>query len=97
MNPAYKNRIVRAISFIENNLAQPISLDLIADHCHFSSFHFHRIFRGAMNETLNHYEGRRRLEKTINMLAFRKEISITTIAMDCGFSSSANFAKAVKK
>jgi AraC family transcriptional regulator len=97
MNPAYKQRIVRAISFIEKNLAQPISLDLVAEHCHFSSFHFHRVFRGAMNETLNNYVGRRRLEKAINMLAFKKEICITSIALDCGFSSSANFAKAVKK
>jgi len=97
MNPRYKQRIGKAISFIESNLGEPINLDLIADHCHFSPFHFHRIFRGAMNETLNHYVGRRKLEKAINMLAFKKEMSITTIAFDCGFSSSANFAKAVKK
>jgi AraC family transcriptional regulator len=50
-----------------------------------------------MNETLNNYVGRRRLEKAINMLAFKKEMNITNIALDCGFSSSANFAKAVKK
>lgn len=35
MNPTYKQRILRAISFIENNLTHPINLDLIARHCHF--------------------------------------------------------------
>lgn len=86
-----------AIAYIETNLGQALNLNLIAKHCHFSSFHFHRIFKGAMNETLNSYIGRKRLEKAVHLLVFNKNISITHIALDCGFSSSANFAKAVKK
>ena len=49
-----------------------------------------------MNETVNDYVARRRLERAINMLAFKTDITITDIAMINGFSSSANFAKAVK-
>ena len=97
MNPIYKQRILSALSYIESNLAQPLNLDLIAAHCHFSPFHFHRIFSGVMNETLNNYIGRKRLEKAVNLLVFRRELNITSIALDCGFSSSANFAKSVKK
>ncbi len=97
MNPSYKNRIVAAISYIESNLTETLNLDLIAHHCHFSPFHFHRVFRGIMNETLSNYVARKRLEKAIHLLVFKKDSSITNIAFDCGFSSSANFAKSVKK
>jgi len=97
MNPLYRQRIVAAVEYIELNLAEPLNLDLIANHCYFSPFHFHRIFSGVMNETLNSYIGRKRLEKAVNLLVFKREISITDIALNCGFSSSANFAKAVKK
>ena len=97
MNPIYKQRILTALAYIESNLAQPLNLDLISNQCHFSPFHFHRIFSGVMNETLNNYIGRKRLEKAVNLLVFRRELSITNIALDCGFSSSANFAKSFKK
>lgn len=97
MNPIYKKRMVAAISYIESNLTEPLNLDLVAKHCHFSSFHFHRIFRGVMNETLNNFIGRKRLERAVHQLVFKKDISITSIALDCGFSSSANFAKSMKK
>jgi AraC family transcriptional regulator len=50
-----------------------------------------------MNETLNDFIARRRLEVAINKLVTQNDLSITTIAFESGFSSSANFAKAVKQ
>lgn len=97
MHKQYKQRILKAITFIEANLDQPLSLDSVATHSYFSPFHFHRIFRGAMDETLNNFIARRRLEVAINKLVIKTELSITTIAFESGFSSSANFAKAVKQ
>lgn len=96
MNPIYKQRIQLAVEFIEANLEKNLTLELLAKQCYFSPFHFHRIFSAAMNETLNNYVARKRLEKAINLLVFKRDKSITEIALDCGFSSSANFAKAVK-
>jgi AraC family transcriptional regulator len=97
MHKQYKQRILKAITFIEANINQPLSLDSVAIHSHFSPFHFHRIFRGVMGETLNNFIARRRLEVAINKLVVKTDLSITTIAFESGFSSSANFAKAVKQ
>ena len=96
MDKRYQTRIERVLQYIENNLDKPLSLQEIAAVSHFSQYHFHRIFRGLMGETLNDYIARRRLERAINMLAFNPNMTITDIAMANGFSSSANFAKAVK-
>lgn len=59
-------------------------------------FHFHRIFLAMVGETVNDYVGRRRLERAANLLAIKRELSVTEVAMATGFSSSANFAKAFK-
>lgn len=96
MNSVYLARIQQALEYIETNLNTHLSLSDVAKASHFSEFHFHRIFKGVMDETLNDYIGRRRMERAVNKLMCYPEHSITHIALESGFSSSANFAKAVK-
>ncbi|GAA6140103.1 AraC family transcriptional regulator [Arenicella sp. 4NH20-0111] len=96
MNTEYKKRIERVIRFIEDNLHQRISLSDVASVSHFSVYHFHRIFTAIVGETVNDYIVRRRLERAVNHLVFHRELSITQIALDLGYSSSANFSKAIK-
>lgn len=96
MNKEYKVRIDRVIQYIEANLASKISLSEVANVSHFSAYHFHRIFTGIVGETVNDYIVRRRLERAVNLLIFKTELSVTQVALDSGFSSSANFSKAVK-
>ncbi|WP_425641669.1 AraC family transcriptional regulator [Marinomonas gallaica] len=97
MNKKYKARIDRAIQYIESNLANKISLADVASVSHFSDYHFHRIFTGMVGETVNDYIVRRRLECAANLLIFRTELSVTQIALENGFSSTANFSKAIKR
>ena len=96
MNKIYLARIQNALHYIESNLASHLALCDVAKASHFSEFHFHRIFKGVMNETLNDYVARRRMERAVNRLVCDKNLSITQIALDSGFSSSANFSKAIK-
>ncbi|WP_439136064.1 AraC family transcriptional regulator [Pseudomaricurvus sp.] len=96
MNKQYKVRIDRVIQYIEANLANNISLAEVASVSHFSAYHFHRIFTGIVGETVNDYIVRRRLECAVNLLIFKTELSVTQVALDCGYSSSANFSKAVR-
>lgn len=96
LNRTYKARMDKVLTYIDTHLNRSISLAEVAEISHFSDFHFHRIFKGIMDETLNDYIGRRRLQRAANSLVFNPEMSITQIALDHGFSSSANFSKAVK-
>ncbi|MBL4797563.1 MAG: AraC family transcriptional regulator [Oleispira sp.] len=96
MNKEYKIRIDRVLQYIDANLTNKISLAEVAEVSHFSVFHFHRIFTGILGETVNDYIARRRLECAVNLLIFKTDLSITQVALDSGFSSSANFSKAVK-
>lgn len=68
--------------------------ELAAVAC-FSEFHFHRIFRAVCGETVNSFTQRLRLEKAARLLRYSQR-SLTDIALDCGFSSSATFSRAFR-
>lgn len=92
----YRKPICRAMNFIAQNLDRDLSLEEIAGAAAFSPFHFHRIFKAAVGETVGGFTRRLRLETAANRLIAYPDRDITTIALDCGFSSSQNFAKAFK-
>ncbi|MCP4627531.1 MAG: helix-turn-helix transcriptional regulator, partial [bacterium] len=92
----YLARINRVLDYIETNIDSEFSLETLAEVANFSRFHFHRIFRVMVGETLNRFIQRVRLEKAAGKLIYNPKMSITEIALDCGFSSSATFARAFK-
>ena len=92
----YRQRICRAMNFISENLGRDPSLEEIARAANFSPFHFHRIFSAATGETVFGFLRRLRLEWAANRLLADPRTDITTVALDCGFSSSQNFAKAFR-
>jgi AraC family transcriptional regulator len=59
----YKERILRVLVFIQQNLGNELSLDELAKTAHFSAYHFHRIFRGIVGESLKEHIRRLRLER----------------------------------
>jgi AraC family transcriptional regulator len=92
----YIARINRVIDYIEQNLDGDLSLEKLANVASFSRFHFHRIFRAMLNETLSRFIQRVRIEKAAMQLTSNPRKSITAIALDTGFSGSASFARAFK-
>ena len=92
----YTARINRVIDYIEQHLDQKLSLEVLARVASFSPFHFHRIFKALTGETLNQFMQRVRLEKAATQLIYQPKKSITAISLDCGFTSSATFARAFR-
>lgn len=92
----YRQRICRAMNFISANLDRDPALEEIAQAANFSAFHFHRIFKAVTGETVFGFLRRLRLEWAANRLLGQPQEDITTVAMECGFSSSQNFAKAFR-
>lgn len=93
----YESRMVRVLTYIHDNLEKDLSLAKLSETAYFSHFHFHRLFTSFMSETPNDFVKRLRLEKAANMLIMDKRLSITEVALNCGFSSSATFARAFKE
>jgi AraC family transcriptional regulator len=94
-NSEYAQRIDRVIDYLRGNLHRQVKLEEMARVACFSEFHFHRIFGAVSGETLNNFTNRLRLEKAARLLRYSDE-SLTDIALDCGFSSSATFSRAFR-
>ncbi len=95
--PDYESRVNRVIDFVLQNLAAPLELDRLAQIANFSPFHFHRIFKALMGETLSDFVRRVRLQRAIQMMSFRRTTRLTDIALACGFASSSDFSRSFKQ
>ena len=92
----YRSRINQVMDYIDSHLEQTLTLQELAKVSNFSQFHFHRIFSALVGETLNQFIQRIRLEKAAERLVNCPQLTITEIALDCGFSGSAVFARAFR-
>ena len=90
-------RIRKVLNFIEENLDNELSLENLAEIGNYSPFHFHRIFRGIIGETLQEYINRKRLEKSAMMLSHHKNKSLEEVFSEVGFKSNSTFSKTFKK
>src|ERR1700723_148592 len=92
----YAARMNRVIDHIQKHLNDQLELEHLAAIACFSPFHFHRLFRVWMGETLQAFVHRLRLERAAQLLVFDEFRSISDIASECGFSSSSTFARAFR-
>lgn len=96
MKTDYHQRIRPVLRYLEANFDQPLNLEEVALQAHLSPYHFHRIFKAVVGETLGDFMRRLKMEKSASVLFYHKR-SITEVALDFGFSSSQAFAKAFKQ
>lgn len=92
---SYRERMLRALLYIEKRLDEPISLEELAGVAHFSPFHFHRVFRGMVGESVKSHIRRLRLERAASMLAL-SDRPVTDIALDAGYEAHAAFTRAFR-
>ena len=92
----YIDRVNRAVDYVTAHLGERIRLEDVADAACFSPFHFHRVFRMLMGETLGVFIKRVRLERAVYLLSHQPGATLTEIALACGFSSSSDFSRSFR-
>ena len=93
----YERRLSLVIDHVVEHLGEPLSLDVLAGIATWSPYHFHRIFKAMMGETLAEFVWRLRLERAANQLREQPDMSITRIALDCGFATPSSFSRAFRQ
>ena len=89
----YRERILAVLLHIQRHLDDSLALDDLARVAHFSPFHFHRIFRGLVGESVMEHIRRLRLERAAAQLKFNDE-QIVTVALDAGYETHEAFTRA---
>ena len=92
----YLESVNLAMDYVVRNLDRDVKLEQVAEAAGFSPFHFHRVFRSLLGETLNEFVKRLRLERAVYWMAHSPSLSLTEISLRCGFSSSSDFSRSFK-
>jgi len=83
----------RVAAYIEEHVADNIPLATLAELARLSPYHFCRSFKHSSGMPPHRYHASRRIERAKQLLANR-ELSVTTIALDIGFSDTSTFTAA---
>lgn len=92
----YLSRIYKVQDYIEINYFKNTSVEKLARVAGFSKYHFNRIFKSVVNESISQYVNRIRIEHSLFLLGYRTDISLTNIALELGYTDSATFSRAFK-
>jgi AraC family transcriptional regulator len=92
--PAIKQR--RVAEFIEEHLAEEISLATLAELVDLSLFHFARAFKQSFGMPPHRYHMIRRMERARGLL-LRSALSVTQIGIQIGFREASSFTRAYRK
>jgi AraC family transcriptional regulator len=89
-------QVRRARDFIEDHLAEDVSLAELARLTRLSPTHFCSAFKRSVGLPPHQYQSLRRIERAKALLADPGR-SVTSIALDCGFSFPGSFSTAFRK
>jgi len=85
-----------AVRIIRDNYSEPFTVEMLAERCNVSRFHFTRIFKSVMNESPVRYIISYRLTVADTLLS-NTDHRIGEIAMLTGFSDVAYFSRMYKR
>lgn len=91
----HQERMNKVVLYIENHLDEVLNIRELSSLSCYSEFHFHRLFRSYVGESVYGYRKRLLLERAVKQLLHSSEM-ITDIAFNCGYDNQASFNKAFK-
>jgi len=89
-------RIAKVVSFIEENLLEKLTIEMIAEKASFSKYHFIRVFTEVTGETVGNYLRKRRISNSSKELLHSNR-SILDIALDYQFESQEAYTRSFKR
>ena len=94
--PEHSARVEEVLSFINEHIDQPLTLESLAQRVSLSSFYFSRVFKRETGYTLREYL----LNTRINAARFylrTTHLSLKEIACRCGYGSDSTFCTTFKR
>ncbi len=93
---SYYDRVKQVVENIENNIENDLDIKSLAKEYSLSPWHFQRLFKGIVGDSLGGYMRGRRLTRGAELL-LESELDIIDIAVEVGFGSHEAFTRSFKK
>lgn len=88
----YIEKFIEICNYISAHCSDELNLETVASMSGFSKFYFSRLFKQFTNVSFYKYVNQKRIEKAAELLTEPK-ISITNVALSCGFDSLSSFIR----
>lgn len=96
MSSNNKEMIEKVIELIKSDLSRDFTLNEVAKYTSFSPIHFHNCFKRSTGKTLREFVEEQRIRKAANLLV-STDLTLSDIALECGFSSQSYFSYVFKR
>ncbi len=93
---SYSPIIQKTIKYIENNLQEDLTLEIIARFAGFSKYHYHRIFQKEVGVSISEYIRYRRIANSASLLLYTDQ-KIIDIALFYRFESQESYTRSFKR
>jgi len=90
-------RMGRVYDFIQDHLAEDLSVGRLAEVAILSSWHFQRVFQEFSGESAAAFVRRLRVERAADRLLIQKARTVDAVAVECGFGSAELLARHFQK
>lgn len=87
--------IFKSLAMIEERIQEKLTVESLAQDLHFSRYHYQRLFREAVGESVMRYVARRKISLAAEELT-KSESSILEIALRYGYDSHEGFTRSFK-
>ena len=94
-NASYDPKIQEILAYINQNLAEPLSVDDLASHAYMSKFYLMRKFKADTGYGIHQYIRSKRLLLARDLL--KTDLPITQISAEVGFADYSTFSRAFKE
>jgi len=91
-----KRKLQQTIQYINQNLAEDLSLQTLATHIGFSQYYFCRLFKESTGLTPYQYIIQQRIERAKQLLT-QDKYSIVDVALQVGFANQSHFCQRFRR
>lgn len=93
--PQYDPKIAQTLSYIQENLRRPLTVEDLAERVYLSKYHFMRLFKAQTGSTVHAYVRQRRLLYAAQLI--RTGVNVSKAAADSGFEEYSTFFRAFRE
>ncbi len=93
--PQYDPKIAQTLSYINENLSKPLTVEELAERVYLSRYHFMRLFKAQTGDTVHAYVRQRRLLYAAQLI--RQGVGVNRAAADSGFEEYSTFFRAFRE
>ena len=96
-NDGYEKKLQVVVDYIEHNLAEKLTLDIIAEQANISKYYLCRLFTRYLDISPRQHIIKRRVAKAKQLLKYERSMQIVDVAYNCGFASHSHFNRQFNK